>query len=226
MTDSVPDNDAQARKRPRVFRWIVVLLIAVGAYLWWAYELTDPAFGSYEGEVVTKWISEDREMELVEPFTYVDPSGRRWTATPGSVINGASIPSAFWSVIGGPFEGRFRKASVLHDVACEKQAESWQEVHRMFYNACRCSRVGVGKAQTMYWAVYQFGPRWAAAGSDEPMIFSAAPVKKSVVAKADRYFEKEELSLEEIEACTVEDIESEVAKWDAAKAAGDAPANN
>ena len=51
------------------------------------------------------------------------------------------------------------------------------------------------------------------------MIFAAAPVKKSVVAKADRYFEKKELSLEEIEACTVEDIESEVAKWDAASAA-------
>ena len=147
MTDSVPDDNTQARKRPHVYRWIVVLLIAVGAYLWWAYELTDPAFGSYEGEVVAKWISDDREMELVEPFTYIDPNGRRWTAAPGSVINGASIPSAFWSVIGGPFEGRFRKASVLHDVACEKQTEAWQEVHRMFYNACRCSRVGVGKAR-------------------------------------------------------------------------------
>ncbi len=217
MTDSNPADTAPARKRPRFVVWIVLLLAAVGAYLWWAYEATDPAFGSYEGEVVAKWISDEREMELVESFTYIDPSGKRWTAAPGAVINGASIPSVFWSVIGGPFEGRFRKASVLHDAACENQTESWQDVHRMFYNACRCSCVGIGKAQTMYWAVYQFGPRWAPAGSEEAMILPAALTKKSVVAKAERYFDKQELTPAEIEACSIEDIENEVAKWDAAK---------
>ena len=36
----------------------------------------------------------------------------------------------------------------------------WQEVHRMFHDACRCGGVGAAKAATMYYAVYQFGPRW------------------------------------------------------------------
>jgi len=211
---------APKRTRPtRLLKWITVTALFVTAYLWWAHEATDPAFGRYEGEVVAKWITDDLEMELVEPFAYVDPSGKRWTAPKGSVINGASIPSMFWSVIGGPFEGRFRKASVLHDAACDEKTEPWQNVHRMFYDACRCSRVGVGKAQTMYWAVYHFGPRWTEDGADAPM---GGALEDSIIPKAERYFDKQEFTLEEIEACTVEDIESEVAKWDAAQAAADA----
>jgi hypothetical protein len=133
----------------------------------------------------------------------------------GSIINGASIPSMFWSVIGGPFEGRFRKASVLHDAACDVQTESWEDVHRMFYDACRCSRVGIGKAQTMYWAVYHFGPRWQDSRADEPIQAAEPLPDEAVVAKAERYFNKKEFSPKEIEACTVEQVESEVAKWDA-----------
>lgn len=215
MTTSDPVQNTMSNKESRFFRWLVVVLLACAAYLWWAFETTDPAFGKYEGDVIAKWTTDDLEMELVEPFAYVDANGKRWSAPKGSVINGASIPSMFWSVIGGPFEGRFRKASVLHDAACDEKAESWQDVHRMFYDACRCSRVGVGKAQTMYWAVYHFGPRWTEDGRDAPM---GGELEDSVIPKAERYFDKKEFTLAEIEACSVEDIESEVAKWDAAKA--------
>jgi hypothetical protein len=30
----------------------------------------------------------------------------------------------------------------------------------MFHDACRCGGVGAAKAATMFYAVYQFGPRW------------------------------------------------------------------
>jgi hypothetical protein len=165
---------------------------------------------------------------LLESFVYVDPRGKRWTAETGTVINGASIPRVFWSVIGGPFEGRFRNAAVIHDAACGAQTEPWEDVHRMFYEACRCARVGLGKAQTMYWAVYHFGPRWqpvteSRVENGETITVTrmmrqqpAAP-DPSVVAKADRYFANKTLSPEEIETCTVEQLEAEVAKWDAAK---------
>jgi hypothetical protein len=99
-------------------------------------------------------------MTLREPFAYVDPQNRTWSAPPGSVIDGASIPAAFWSVIGGPFEGKFRNASVVHDVGCHEMRESWEDVHRMFYEACRCGGVDELKAKAMYYAVYHFGPRW------------------------------------------------------------------
>lgn len=123
-----------------------------------------PPWGSFVGRVVAEWGDDGREMTLVAPFAYLDPSGRRWDAPVGSIVNGASIPRLFWSVIGGPFEGRFRNASVVHDVACVERTRPWQQVHRMFYEACRCGRANVVQAKTMYYAVCRFGPRWRVAG--------------------------------------------------------------
>ncbi len=117
-------------------------------------------WGRFVGDVVARWSHNGRDMTLTEPFAYVDPRAVRWDAPAGAVVNGASIPRAFWSVIGGPFEGRFRNASVVHDVACEIRTREWQAVHRMFYEACRCGGVAVVKAKTMYYAVWHFGPRW------------------------------------------------------------------
>ena len=120
-------------------------------------------FGEFSGDVVTKFIEDDgesRKMQLLENFTYIDPRGKKWAAPKDSVIDGASIPQAFWTLIGGPFEGPYRRASVVHDVVCEKMTERWEDVHLMFYEACRCGGVGEVKAKVMYYAVHHFGPRW------------------------------------------------------------------
>lgn len=117
-------------------------------------------WGRFVGDVVARWEADGREMTLVEPFAYVDPRDARWAAPVGAVVNGASIPRAFWSLIGGPFEGRFRNGSVVHDVACVVRDRPWQQVHRMFHDACRCGGVAAAKAAMMYYAVYHFGPRW------------------------------------------------------------------
>jgi hypothetical protein len=117
-------------------------------------------WGVFVGDVVARWSDNGRDMTLVEPFAYVDPRTLRWDAPAGAVVNGASIPRAFWSLIGGPFEGQFRNASVVHDVACDARDREWQAVHRMFYEACRCGGVAAVKAKTMYYAVWHFGPRW------------------------------------------------------------------
>jgi hypothetical protein len=214
---SHPSPPVITTRRPRAIRWLLAAIVAALACWWWAYESTDPAFGRYEGDVIAKWLNDDVEMELVKDFHYVAPDGKRWTARTGSVINGASIPSMFWSVIGGPFEGRFRNASVLHDAACDVQSEKWEDVHRMFYDACRCSRVGIGKAQTMYWAVYHFGPRWENTRTTDTTPPAEPLPDQSIVAKAERYFNKKQFTPKEIEECTVEQVEAEVAKWDAAK---------
>jgi hypothetical protein len=84
----------------------------------------------------------------------------KWIAPKGSIIDGASIPKPFWSVVGGPLDGAYRNASVLHDIACKDKKRPWEDVHLMFYQAMRCSDVPVAKAKMMYWAVYHFGPRW------------------------------------------------------------------
>jgi hypothetical protein len=117
-------------------------------------------WGRFTGVVVARWHDDGRSMTLVEPFGYVDPRAVHWDAAAGAVVDGASIPPPFWSLIGGPFEGRFRNASVVHDVACVERSRDWRDVHRMFHDACRCGGVGAALANTMYYAVWHFGPRW------------------------------------------------------------------
>lgn len=117
-------------------------------------------WGRFTGTVVARWHDDGRSMTLVEPFGYVDPHDVHWPAPAGAVVDGASIPRPFWSLIGGPFEGRFRNASVVHDVACVERSRDWRDVHRMFHDACRCGGVGAALANTMYYAVWHFGPRW------------------------------------------------------------------
>lgn len=125
-------------------------------------------FGRFIGEVVAKWLKhsgDDRNMQLLEDFAYVDPDGIRWDAPRGSVVNGASIPSALWNTIGPPFVGDYRRASVVHDVACEVRDRPHGEVHLMFYYAMRADGMGYVKANVMYQAVKRFGPRWGVTGS-------------------------------------------------------------
>jgi hypothetical protein len=140
------------------------------------------AWGVFEGSVVARWHDDGREMTLVEPFAYIDPKAVRWAAPAGAVVNGASIPRAFWSVIGSPFTGRFRNASVVHDVACVDRVRPWRQVHRMYYEACRCGRTNVVQAKTMYYAVYHFGPRWRLVGrslrDETPPAPSAAEARR------------------------------------------------
>ena len=113
------------------------------------------------GSVRTEWVDQDgRRMRLLKNFGYVDPTGKLWIAPVDSVIDGASIPQLFWSVMGGPFEGLYRNASVVHDIACDEKKEDWKDVHRMFFQACLCGGVDSIKASLMYGAVYHFGPRW------------------------------------------------------------------
>jgi hypothetical protein len=80
-----------------------------------------------------------------------------WMAT---FAPGASIPKALWSFMGGPFEGKYRNGSIIHDFYCGKRHKPWKAVHRMFYDAILTSGVGMKKAQIMYTAVYWAGPKW------------------------------------------------------------------
>jgi hypothetical protein len=166
-------------------------------------------WGRFEGQVVARWEDDGRTMTLVEPFAYVDPRESWWPAPAGSVVNGASIPRAFWSLFGGPFAGEFRDASVVHDVACETRDRPWRAVHRMFYEACRCGGVGGVKAKTMYYAVFHYGPRWhveerttivAGERQIERVVRDETPAAatEAEVAAIARYFATHEVAAEDI----------------------------
>jgi len=118
--------------------------------------------------VQAEWLEDGRQMKLLKDYSYVDPPNLKWLAPTGTVVDGASIPRFAWSAIGGPFEGKYRKASVSHDAACEAKTRPWEQVHEMFYNHMLCSGVTKSKAQAMYWAVYWCGPRWNDGGGTTP----------------------------------------------------------
>lgn len=125
-------------------------------------------FGRFEGDVQARWLDDGRRMELLAPLAYVGPDGVRWEAPAGLVVDGATIPRFFWRWIGGPYEGKYRKASVVHDHYCNLKAASgrrWQDVHRMFYHACRAGGLDEVSAKKVYWAVLIGGPRWPAPGT-------------------------------------------------------------
>ena len=137
-------------------------------------------WGYYSGPIETRWENDGRSMTLLNELRYTDPKGVVWIAPPGSKVDGASIPRSLWSLMGGPFEGKYRNASVLHDVSYDQHIRPWQECDRMFYNAMRCSGVSALEAKTMFYALYRFGRH----GAFE--IKKAKRVKPSELAQAQQ----------------------------------------
>ena len=176
-----------AKRRNAIVGCLVVLVVFVGGFLaclaMLAMGLFDPRpvvvdekakgdtkpqapikiveeWGHFSGTPKVELLSGGRNLRLTEDFAYVDPNKKTWIASKDSVVDGASIPKLFWSIVGGPLEGRYRNASIIHDVGCERMVEPWRDVHLVFYNGCRCGGVGEYEAKVLYTAVYHFGPRW------------------------------------------------------------------
>lgn len=157
-------------------------------------------YGKFVGTVKSEWVESDRKMKLLEDFIYIDPSGYQWEAPKESIIDGASIPRLLWTMVGSPFAGDYRNASVVHDVACDQKSAPWKNVHRMFFYACRCGGVDEKKAKLMFWAVRNFGPKWGpqaeAASPKAPT--SEADIRKQFEAM-EQLIESENPSLERME---------------------------
>lgn len=136
-------------------------------------------WGHYSGYVEARWENDGRSMTLLSELRYTDPDGVVWIAPAGSQVDGASIPRSLWTIMGGPFEGRYRNASVLHDVAYTQHTKPWPVCDQMFYNAMRCSGVNTVNAGTMYYSLRKFGHHWKAP--------KAEPVKvgDEIVARAE-----------------------------------------
>jgi hypothetical protein len=135
-------------------------------------------FGKYIGSIQTEWLGDGLRMRLLANFSYIDPNGVEWKAPAGRIVDGASIPWFAWSFIGGPFEGRYRDASVIHDIACEDKDRAWEVVHEAFYWGMRASQVETWRAKVMYAAVYHRGPRWP-----RRVVIAGIPKEQTPVAR-------------------------------------------
>ena len=116
---------------------------------------------------------DDRDMVLLREFWFKDPAGKTWRAPQGSVVNGASIPAALWSIVGSPYTGPYRRASIVHDVACDEATQEPDPIaartaaDHMFRQACRAGGCSEKYADLLYvgvclgkcWLVIQPGPQ-------------------------------------------------------------------
>jgi hypothetical protein len=145
---------------------------------------------------------------LLAPLTFTRTDCSHWPVPAEIELDGASIPKALWSLIGGPFEGRYRDASIVHDYYCAARTRGWRDTHRVFYEAMRSSGESAAKAKIMYYAVYRFGPRWdepragAAAASAAPLVAGVAASERqaaSLAADAEAIY-THDLDLQEIDA--------------------------
>ena len=97
----------------------------------------------FSGEPHTRWLTQsgrDRDMLLLDDFWFVDGNNKRWDAPKKSRIDGASIPRPLWALVGSPYTGDYRRASIVHDVACKAAVgneAARRAADRMFFEACR-----------------------------------------------------------------------------------------
>jgi hypothetical protein len=116
--------------------------------------------GTFLDELNARFLDDGRKIQLLDDFRFLDPSDIEWKAERGFVSDGASIPRSLWTIVGGPLDGKYRRASIIHDKYCEIRTRSWKDTHRVFYFGMRASGVSESKARTMYFAVLIGGPRW------------------------------------------------------------------
>jgi hypothetical protein len=122
--------------------------------------MSEHGLGRYTGKLILEPLSSGRQMKTILDFGFLDGDGRHWPVPPGTIVDGASIPTTMWSLLGGPFEGKCREACAVHDYHCALRSVDWQSVHRMFYHAMLVSGVSERRAKLVYAGVYFAGPRW------------------------------------------------------------------
>lgn len=153
-------------------------------------------------------------MRLTQDFVFIDSASRPWLAEKDTIVNGASIPSILWSVIGSPFTGKYRNASIVHDAECVKMRVPSADVHRMFYDACLAGGVSKNEAKMLYWAVANHGPQWrfveeelkmgspngqtTATNVVVPRVVQARTLTKADIDWAKEFFTQEDPPVEEI----------------------------
>jgi Protein of unknown function (DUF1353) len=97
--------------------------------------------------------------EALAQFSFTDPDGKKWITPADYSVDGASIPRAVWTLVGSPYTGDYRRASVVHDKACDDAVGNpgaRREADRMFYHACRAGGCSIKQAMLLYIGV-RFG---------------------------------------------------------------------
>jgi hypothetical protein len=159
---------------------------------------------------------------LQHDFSFFDSKGKQWKAPKATLSDGASIPPIFLSLTQGQWSPRYADAAVVHDAYCQREnkegalfhQEKWQDVHRMFYEACRVAGSRALRAKVMYAAVYLGGPRWG----DPRRSLESLPSEVLVGAfeKCKQWIEAKDPTIEEIDQWMTE-LEASLIRGDGSK---------
>ncbi|MFN0316954.1 MAG: DUF1353 domain-containing protein [Burkholderiales bacterium] len=125
--------------------------------------------GTFLGKVVLEWDDEDgfnrHKIKLLSDFGFQDPAGKKWVAQKGAELDGSSFTPLFEQMVGLPFVGEHRRASLLHDYYAKQLSEPWRDVRRMYYAALLAEGMSESEAKTTYAVLYGAGMRWEPKGS-------------------------------------------------------------
>ncbi len=159
-------------------------------------------YGHFIGKFVAEFGNDGRKVTLLEPYSFVDPTGAEWDVPDGYKTDGASVPTALWALY-PPFTGTYRSAAVIHDYYCDTKTRSWQDTHKVFYYAMRAANVDEKTAKIMYGAVYLFGPRWGPGtqpGQHAAPINATPERQEAVVKQLQAMVDKENPDLDDLVA--------------------------
>lgn len=127
--------------------------------------------GSFVGDLILKDVADlyenhgpfdpgHTEFILVADFNYIDASGFVWRIPSGTVVAGAALPKSVWSVIGGPWSGKYRKASILLEYLAETRITTSERTYELYLEAMLNSGVEKNTALFLYYAARTGGPVW------------------------------------------------------------------
>ncbi|OHX63987.1 DUF1353 domain-containing protein [Flammeovirga pacifica] len=145
----------------------------------------------FSGYPITKWKGNDRLMILLDDLSFTDQNNKVWTAPLGAEINGATIPQSLWNIIGSPYVGKYRRASVIHDYFVGEGNNpnvTFQErrlADKMFFEACRHDGCTWKCAAILYIGV-SIGSWWSIKGvskSEETECFSSYHTDEDALIK-------------------------------------------
>ena len=178
--------------------------------------------GTFSGNPKTEWLVDengaDRNMRLLEDFSFTDPDGRVWLAPAGATVDGASIPRPLWVIVGSPYTDDYRRASVVHDIACGSPDVDRKQADVMFYYACLSGGCTLDQAALLYLGV-RIGA-WigavlpADAMSSERLLFREAPYAPSANERfVQDKFQEIALDMKSLPAnATIADIDAVIQK--------------
>lgn len=170
---------------------LILMIVTLPSLTWSGSFIGDPILFPEGCQQIKDQKRNAQKCRIKGLLTYISDEGDRWQidewkdgSVQSGLTDGASIPNWAEPLVGDRYDKSYLKAAIIHDHYCykENRVRTWQQTHRMFYNALIDLKVNKVKAKAMYFAVYWKGPRWKTYAKGEQCIGPhRGPCTKSII---------------------------------------------